>query len=319
MKHTVRPPAGHHRSAPARTVIAAGLAVTALAAGCSTTQEPSGPPPSGITAAPSSRTASPSGPAPGSPSTGSSPMSPRTPSSTAPPTSSSRPPAPAPSPGGSPSPSTFPVALRGQDVERIPTSRHLVALTFDAGANADGLGSILGTLAREHVRATFFLTGRWVTDDPDRVRRIRTGGHRVGNHTQTHPDLTALGDAAVRTQVLTAQRTITGAGADPRPLFRFPFGERTDHSIRLVNDLGYVAVRWTVDSLGWQGISGGRSARTVTARVLAAAQPGEIVLMHVGSNPDDRSTLDADALPAVIDGLRARGYGFVTLDALLAG
>ena len=306
MNHTVRPPAGHHRSAPARTVIAAGLAVTALAAGCSTTQEPSGPPPSGITAAPSSPTASRSGPPPGSPSTGS------------PPTSSSRPPAPAPSPGGSPSPSTFPVALRGQDVERIPTSRHLVALTFDAGANADGLSSILGTLAREHVRATFFLTGRWVTDDPGRVRRITTGGHRVGNHTQTHADLTALGDAAVRTQVLTAQRTITGAGADPRPLFRFPFGERTAHSIRLVNDLGYVAVRWTVDSLGWQGTSGGRSARTVTARVLAAAQPGEIVLMHVGSNPDDRTTLDADALPAVIDGLRARGYGFVTLDALLA-
>ena len=52
-------------------------------------------------------------------------------------------------------------------------------------------------------------------------------------------------------------------------------------------------------------------------RTLAAAQPGEIVLMHVGSNPDDGSTLDAAALPQIIAGLRAREYGFVTLDALL--
>jgi len=83
-----------------------------------------------------------------------------------------------------------------------------------------------------------------------------------------------------------------------------------------VNRLGYVAVRWTVDSLGWQGTSGGQSAQSVTSRVLAAAQPGEIVLMHLGSNPDDHTTLDANALPAIIDGLRARGYGFVTLKAL---
>lgn len=54
-------------------------------------------------------------------------------------------------------------------------------------------------------------------------------------------------------------------------------------------------------------------------RVLAALQPGEIVLMHVGSHPTDRSTLDADALPRLIDALRARGHTFVTLSALIGG
>jgi peptidoglycan/xylan/chitin deacetylase (PgdA/CDA1 family) len=48
--------------------------------------------------------------------------------------------------------------------------------------------------------------------------------------------------------------------------------------------------------------------------VVGSLRPGEIVLMHVGSNPDDHSTLDADALPELIDALRARGYGFTTLD-----
>lgn len=54
----------------------------------------------------------------------------------------------------------------------------------------------------------------------------------------------------------------------------------------------------------------------MAARVLAALRPGEVVLMHVGSNPDDHTTFDADDLPQVITELRARGYSFVTLDAL---
>ncbi len=105
-------------------------------------------------------------------------------------------------------------------------------------------------------------------------------------------------------------------GADTRPLFRFPYGDVNSRVLADVNRLGYVAVRWTVDSLGWEGTSGGQSVQSVINRVLAAAQPGEIVLLHLGSNPDDGTTLDAAALPAIIDGLRARGYGFVTLQAL---
>ena len=73
------------------------------------------------------------------------------------------------------------------------------------------------------------------------------------------------------------------------------------------------------DGVDWQETSGGRSVDSVVQRVLGAATPGEIVLMHVGSNPTDHSTLDADALPRVISGLRAAGYSFVTLDALGAG
>jgi peptidoglycan/xylan/chitin deacetylase (PgdA/CDA1 family) len=210
-----------------------------------------------------------------------------------------------------------PAELRGADVETIPTDQRVVALTFDAGANGAGLRSILATLAEKEVTATFFLTGEWAAANPDGVAAIRAGGHRVGNHTMTHAHLPALSDAGLRDEVLGAQEAIRAAGADPRPLFRFPFGDRDDRTIAAVNDLGYVAVRWTVDSLGWQGTAGGMSAPAVADRVLAALQPGEIVLMHVGSNPDDGTTFDADALPAMIDRIRAAGYGFVTLDALV--
>ncbi|UUL75191.1 polysaccharide deacetylase family protein [Pseudarthrobacter sp. Fe7] len=192
-----------------------------------------------------------------------------------------------------------------------------MALTFDAGANAAGLPKILSALAARGVPGTFFLTGNWAANSPQAVVQIASAGHRVANHSMTHPGFTGLGDDQIAQQVSGAEQAILAAGADPRPLFRFPYGERDARTIAAVNSLGYVAVRWTVDTLGWKGTSGGASVQSVADRVLAGLQPGEIVLMHIGSNPDDGTTLDADALPQVIDRIAAAGYGFATLDARL--
>ncbi|HEX9227595.1 MAG TPA: polysaccharide deacetylase family protein [Arthrobacter sp.] len=220
-----------------------------------------------------------------------------------------KPPAPAPPP--------FPAALAGRDVEVIPGAGAVVALTFDAGANSAGMPSILKTLAAKGVRSTFFLTGNWAAANPAGVAAIVAGGHRLGNHSMTHPGFTGLSDAAIGQQLSAAQQAIRAGGGDPRPLFRFPLGERDARTIATVNAYGYLPVRWTVDTLGWKGSSGGITAQIVADRVLARLQPGEIVLMHIGSNPDDGTTLDADALPGMIERIRQAGYGFTTLDALL--
>ncbi len=207
--------------------------------------------------------------------------------------------------------------LAGVDWTSIPTSRRIVALTFDAGANADGVASILTTLRGEQVRATFFLTGNFVRDFPSAARAIASAGERIGDHTVSHPYLTRLSDQTVRQQILgAAQQIIAVTGQNPAPLFRFPYGDADARTIALANQVGYVPVRWTVDTLGWEGKAGHISAAVVAARVLAGLRPGEIVLMHVGSNPDDHTTFDADALAQVISELRSRGYSFVTLDAL---
>ena len=211
----------------------------------------------------------------------------------------------------------LPRELLGHVVTRIPTTRKVVALTFDAGASADGVAAILATLRREHVAASFFLTGRFANAFPDAARAMAQTG-RLGDHTVDHPHLPGLSTAAVVAQVRDARATILRVTAqDPRPWFRFPYGEYDGRTLATVNEAGYAAVGWTVDTLGWEGEVGGQNVDSVVERVLDAARPGEIVLMHVGANPDDGTTLDADALPSVIAGLRAAGYGFVTLDALL--
>lgn len=193
-----------------------------------------------------------------------------------------------------------------------------MALTFDAGASAAGVRSILATLASLHVPATFFLTGQFAQTYPTPARRLAAAGP-IGNHSATHPYFTKLSNDRIKAQVLSAAATIERVtGKNPAPLFRFPYGDRNARTIAAVNALGYVPVRWTVDTLGWKGTSGGVTVSTVISRVLAALCPGEIVLMHVGANPDDGTTLDAAALPRLIPTLRARGYRFVTLNALLA-
>lgn len=211
-----------------------------------------------------------------------------------------------------------PAGLGGREWTTVKTNSKIVALTFDAGANADGVDSILATLRSQHVPATFFLTGQFTRSFPGKARAIVTAGQRVGDHSVTHPYFTKLTDAQMRQEVRNAQSMIVAAtGADPWPWFRFPYGDRNAHTIAVVNSVGFVPVGWTVDTLGWEGTSGGITVQTVVNRVLASARPGEIVLMHCGSNPTDHSTLDASALPTVIKDLKARGYSFVTLDAML--
>jgi len=80
-----------------------------------------------------------------------------------------------------------PAALRGKDIEVIPTSQPVVALTFDAGANADAVPSILATLSANGIRGTFLLTGSFAAEFPGATRAITAAGHRTGNHTATHP------------------------------------------------------------------------------------------------------------------------------------
>lgn len=213
----------------------------------------------------------------------------------------------------------LPNRVLGKDWTVLPIKRKAVALTIDCGGNAAGLRSILATLKAEQVPATFFLTGNWVKTYPSKTKTLARRGFTLGNHTQTHPRVSALSDARLRQELTSTSDAVADlTGVDLKPYFRFPYGaRRLPLDVNRVNALGYIPFSWTVDTIGWMGTSGGQSAGSVTRRVLAGATPGEIVLMHCGSNPQDGSTLDADAMPAIIKGLRAKGYGFTTVDALL--
>jgi peptidoglycan/xylan/chitin deacetylase (PgdA/CDA1 family) len=205
----------------------------------------------------------------------------------------------------------LPPAVVAGELVRLQTRQHVVALTFDGGGNADSARKVLAVLRREHVPGTFFLTGHFVRSYPSLARVI---GRRypVANHTVNHVDLRRLPTVVATREIRRAQRMIMRAtGRDPRPLFRFPYGARDARTLGIVRRLGYVSVRWTVDTWGWMGLQL-QSVAGARRRVLDNLVPGEIVLMHLGSSRD-HSTIDSDALPGVIRAVRSRGYRFVTL------
>jgi peptidoglycan/xylan/chitin deacetylase (PgdA/CDA1 family) len=210
----------------------------------------------------------------------------------------------------------LPPPIVAGELVRLQTRRHVVALTFDGGGNADAAKQVLSVLKREHVTGTFFLTGHFVRAYPLLSRAI---GRRypVANHTVNHLDLRRLSTPAATREVTQAERMIRRAtGRDPRPLFRFPYGARDARTLGIVRRLGYASVRWTVDTWGWMGLAS-QSVAGAQRRVLDHLVPGEIVLMHLGSSRD-RSTIDSRALLGVIRSVRVRGYRFVTLGGIRA-
>ena len=198
-------------------------------------------------------------------------------------------------------------------------AQHRVSLTFDAGADVGYTADILDTLVRERVVASFGLTGAWVEQNPALARRIAAEGHQVINHTWSHGSFTGHStgggpktraqrwDELDRTEAI-IQRV---AGISTLPYFRPPYGDLDASVLADVGARGYtVTAMWAVDSAGWNGLSAPR----IVERTLRLTGPGAILIFHVGSQSQD-----AAALPAIIGGLRERGYEFVSVGTLVGG
>ena len=194
-----------------------------------------------------------------------------------------------------------------------------IALTFDAGADRGYAVSILATLERDHVRASFGMTGKWAQENADLLRRMVRDGDQLINHTFDHRSFTGVStgtaplSASQRTwEVEQADRTVQRlTGHSTKPYFRFPYGDYDGASLTLLSHLGYrYVIAWTVDSLGWNHLSAGG----IYQRCLALTGPGAIVLMHVGSQSQD-----ALALQPLIQQFRRRGYRFETVGQLVSG
>lgn len=216
----------------------------------------------------------------------------------------------------SPSPAAGPERIRPQpEFEHGPRQERRIALTFDAGGSNEGLEMLLGVLERENVSATFFLTGRWVCEFPAGASQIIAHGHVIGNHTWGHKDLTKLPDPEVSQEILRVDDQFVSAfGFQYQRLFRAPFGEVDDRVLRVVEKLGFRAVRWSIDTL--DAMDPRKTPDFIEQRVLGRKDEelrGAIVLMHVGYAET------GTALPAIIRGLRLRGFDFVPLSTWTAG
>jgi peptidoglycan/xylan/chitin deacetylase (PgdA/CDA1 family) len=195
------------------------------------------------------------------------------------------------------------------EVAQGDPSSDMVALTFDAGSVDGPAAEILATLRNYNLHLTFFLTGHWVESYPELALEVATDGHELANHSYFHPDLTGLGNQQIAWELEYTNALIEARlGRDSKPWFRPPFGARNQRVLDLAGELGYRSVYWTLDSGDWRNNA---TAPVVLNRVLSNIGPGDIVVHHVAAIPT------AEALPAIIEGIQARGLRIVTVSELL--
>jgi peptidoglycan-N-acetylglucosamine deacetylase len=210
-----------------------------------------------------------------------------------------------------------PATGSAQVITKVSTTKKVAVLTFDAGADRGFVAQILDTLKTEGIEASFGMTGKWAEQNPDIIRRISNEGHDFINHTYTHGSFTGFSTnsspltQAQRWQELDRTEAIIQEliGKSTKPYFRPPYG---DYNASVNSDIfarGYrFNIMWTVDSLGWKGLS----AEEIRQRVVSRTVPGAIHLFHVGEQSQD-----AAALPLIIDDLQAQGYSFARISDLV--
>ncbi|MFC4905698.1 polysaccharide deacetylase family protein [Actinomadura gamaensis] len=181
-----------------------------------------------------------------------------------------------------------------------------VALTFDDGPGPY-TAHLLDVLKAAGARATFFMLGENVGGYKADVRRMVLEGHQLGNHSWSHPQLTTLSTAAVRSQVRRTQKVITQASGGVAPeVFRPPYGAT---NARVGKAVGMPEIVWDVDSLDWRYRDVARNVRVGTRD----PKKGNVVLFH------DIHKTTVQAIPRVLAGLKKRGFTFVTIGELTEG
>ncbi|MER6947132.1 polysaccharide deacetylase family protein [Nonomuraea sp. NPDC000554] len=180
-----------------------------------------------------------------------------------------------------------------------------VALTFDDGPG-DYTDHLLDLLKARHVRATFFVVGQMVAADKKHlVRRIFRDGHELGNHSWSHPQLTAVPDGVLRRQLRFTQRLVRQLTGVRMQIMRPPYGSTDSRVADEARRDGLAQILWSVDTLDWQD-----HVPAIVARRATTARSGAIVLMH------DIHRTTVEAVPKILDTFTKKGFTFVTVSEL---
>ena len=193
-------------------------------------------------------------------------------------------------------------------ITRVPTTRRLVAMTFDDGPHPRLTPVLLDVLKARGIRATFYVIGQNVRRYPQLVGRMVAEGHEIGNHTHRHPRLSDLGVTGIQREIDQTSRAVFAATGKIPVTMRPPYGAITMNQRKMVYQTrGLPTVLWSVDPQDWRR----PGSDIVAERIVDHAHRGAVILAH----DIHRGTIRA--MPTALDGLIARQFQFATVSELL--
>lgn len=183
----------------------------------------------------------------------------------------------------------------------------VMALGINCAWDENDISQILQVLEEKQVKASFFIVGEWAEKYPESVKEIFAAGHEIGNHSYSHPDMTALSSDKIAEDIRRAETLLESlTGAKPR-LFRPPSGAYNNMVVETAQGMGYQVIQWDCDSRDWKRLETGQIISNITSK----AQNGSIALLHSGA-PNTK-----EALPLLIDELKGEGYSFMTVGEMI--
>lgn len=177
-----------------------------------------------------------------------------------------------------------------------------IALTFDDGPGG-GTGQVLDNLRDRGAKATFFVLGELAEGNPDVIRRMVAEGHQLANHSWGHRNLRSLGPEGAAADIHRTNEALHRIASVWPTVMRPPYGSTSD---AIVASVGMPQMIWSVDPSDWKN----RSSGYVSNYVVNNTTRGDIILLH------DIHWSTVSAVPAILDGLLAQDYTFVTIDEL---
>lgn len=198
-----------------------------------------------------------------------------------------------------------------EPLRAVATRRAEVALTFDISWGEQMPPKVADILRDQCVQSTIFLSGPYAARHPDFVRRLAADGHELASHGYLHKNMSAYTREQIQDSIKRTHDIISGLTGQEARLIRPPNGDYDDLVLQVAAEMNYTVVIWSLDSLDWLN----PGVQKIVDRVLTRVKPGDIILMHAS----DTCKQTDQALPAIIQGLRAQGLTPVTLRALLQG
>lgn len=192
-------------------------------------------------------------------------------------------------------------------VYSVQTTEKKIALSFDCAWGAEDFDSMMETLDKHNVKATFFMTGGFVSDNPECVKTLVEKGHEPGNHSEHHYDMATITAGEMKTEIMDVHKKVKELTGKDMKVFRPPYGSYNNELIDTVYGCDYYPIQWDVDSLDWKGIS----AAEITKRVTGKVTNGSIVLFH---NAGEHTP---EALPDILNYLLGEGYEILPISKLL--
>lgn len=185
-----------------------------------------------------------------------------------------------------------------------------IYLTFDEGYENGYSSKILDVLKAKNVKAAFFVTKSYITENPELIKRMVNEGHIVGNHSVKHLSSPTLSDSQLQNELNeTAAAFKFLTGKEMPKVFRPPMGEYSERTLAVTSNMGYKTVFWSFAYKDWlTDAQPGKQA--AYNNVMNSYHNGAVLLLHAVSKSN------TEALGDIIDSLSAKGYTFDTLNNL---